>query len=52
MKLINKRLKEAERLGFKRAIIPEVNYEEVKKSSLQIFPVRWLKEAIDVSLKI
>jgi len=50
VKLINKRLKEAERLGFKKAIIPKVNSQEITKTSLQIFPVRWLKEAIEVSL--
>lgn len=49
----SRRIKEAERLGFKRAVVPEVNVKDIKeKSGMDIIPVKWLKEAIEVSLKL
>ncbi len=50
---INRRISEAERLGFKTAIIPEVNIKDIKgKKGLEIIPVKWLKEAIQTSMKL
>jgi DNA repair protein RadA/Sms len=48
---VDQRLKEAGRLGFNRAVIPAVNAKDVKEKSLQVYPVRWLKEAVEVSIK-
>jgi DNA repair protein RadA/Sms len=45
------RIREAKRLGFNKAIIPEINAKDIKEKSIQIYPVRWLKEAIEVSIK-
>lgn len=49
---INLRLKEAERIGFKKAIVPKANLKEIKNCSLKIFSANWLKEVIEISLKI
>lgn len=50
---INRRIGEAERLGFTRAVIPEVNLKDIKvKPSMEIIPVKWLKEAILASVKL
>ncbi|MCD6408150.1 DNA repair protein RadA, partial [bacterium] len=46
------RIKEAKRLGFTKIILPEVNFREIKEKDMEFFPVRWLKEAIEVSLNL
>ncbi|HOL21246.1 MAG TPA: DNA repair protein RadA [bacterium] len=43
---INQRVKEASRLGYNKAIVPEGNIKDIKDSSVQIYPVRWLKDAV------
>jgi len=49
---INQRLKEAGRLGFQNAIIPAGNSHDVSGTlPLQVYPVRWLKEATSLYLK-
>lgn len=46
--LIEKRLKEAERLGFKTCIIPESNKKQLKeKYKIDIFGVKNINEAIN-----
>lgn len=46
--LIEKRLKEAEKLGFKTCIIPESNKKQLKeKYKLDIFGVKNINEAIN-----
>jgi len=47
---INHRIKESARLGFKKAIIPAENAKEVSSNSMEIFPVKWLNEAVEISL--
>lgn len=49
---IELRIKEAKRLGFTRAILPESNRREIKEGDMEFFPVKWLKEAIDLSLNL
>ena len=44
---IEQRAKEAEKLGFKRMIIPKSNQKEVAKIKIEIFPVSSLKEAFN-----
>jgi len=44
---IEQRVKEAEKLGFKRVIIPKSNLKEVAKSKIKILPVASLKEAFN-----
>jgi len=49
---IEKRIKEGERLGFKRCIIPEGNYRNLKGSlKTEIFGVKSVKEALTTLLK-
>ena len=49
---IEKRIQEAEKLGFKRIIIPQNSAKNIKKAgSLKIEPVENLSEAINKSLK-
>lgn len=46
------RISEAEKLGFKRIILPKNNYKNLTyKGSLELLPVASLKEALDISLK-
>ncbi len=47
------RINEAEKLGFKKCILPRNNYKNLdyKKSSIELIPVSALKEALDVALK-
>jgi len=48
---LNRRIGEAERLGFKKAVIPHSNLADVKgKTILEVIPVKWLKEAIALSM--
>ena len=49
---INLRLKECARLGIERAIIPEKNKKDVSVSQIEIIPVKFLNEAIKISLSI
>lgn len=49
---INLRLKECERLGIEKAIIPERNKNEVFVKNVKIYPVKFLYEAIKISLSI
>ncbi len=50
---VAQRLKEAARLGFKNAVIPFANLKEVPGDQpMTVSPVRWLKEAVDLSLKL
>ena len=50
---IERRICEAERLGLKRAIIPEMNLKNIKaQQNLEIIPVKWLNEAIHTSMKL
>jgi len=44
---IPQRIKEASRLGYNKAIVPEGNLKDIKDQSIQIYPVRWLKEAVE-----
>jgi DNA repair protein RadA/Sms len=46
------RLNEAEKLGFKRCIIPKNNHKNLKftKGALELLPVSTLKEALDIAL--
>ncbi|MFA5839615.1 MAG: DNA repair protein RadA [Candidatus Margulisiibacteriota bacterium] len=43
---IEQRLKEAEKLGFKKAIIPKANNKSVNKIKIQIIAVRSIQEAL------
>ncbi|MCS7181132.1 MAG: DNA repair protein RadA, partial [bacterium] len=49
---INLRLKECERLGIEKAIIPEKNKNDVSTKNIKIFPVRFLSQAIQISLNL
>jgi len=50
---VNRRVKEAERLGFKTAVVPEVNVKDVTgKTNIEIVPVKWLKEVISMFIKL
>jgi len=49
---LNQRIKESGRLGFNKAIVPESNARDIKESSVKVYPVRWLKEAMQILLKI
>lgn len=49
---VNQRIKESGRLGFNKAIVPESNARDIKESSVKVYPVRWLKEAMEILLKI
>jgi DNA repair protein RadA/Sms len=45
---IEKRLKESERLGFKRALVPQSNFAAIRnKINMDIIPVSFLKEALE-----
>jgi len=48
---IEKRLKESERLGFKRALIPKSNLSGVNKVNMEIIPVSFLKEALEAAFE-
>lgn len=47
------RINEAERLGFKRCILPKTNYKNLTfvKDALELIPVSTLKEALDIMLR-
>lgn len=47
----DQRIKEAKRLGFNKAVVPETNVKDIKEKSVQVYPVRWLKEAVETSIK-
>lgn len=47
---IDKRLKEAEKLGFERAVIPAGNKKDLKKNSLEILPADSVVTAINLLL--
>lgn len=47
---IERRVKEAERLGFKRCIIPLANKKEVRSNKIAVIGVKDIKEAIKQSL--
>jgi len=49
---VNQRIRESGRLGFSKAVVPEGNLREIREKSAQIYPVRWIKEAMDILLKI
>jgi len=50
---VNQRIREAERLGFKRVMLPGVNMKDIEtERGLEIIPVKWLKEAMEISLKL
>ncbi|MGB9677084.1 MAG: DNA repair protein RadA [Candidatus Ratteibacteria bacterium] len=49
---INLRLKECERLGIEKAIIPEKNKNDVNVKNIEIYPVRFLHQAVKISLNI
>ncbi|PIP19286.1 MAG: DNA repair protein RadA [Candidatus Omnitrophica bacterium CG23_combo_of_CG06-09_8_20_14_all_41_10] len=46
------RINEAEKLGFKRVIIPKNNYKSLKdyKGGIELIPIATLKEALDIGL--
>ncbi len=49
---IEQRLKEAAKLGFRRAIIPAAGADEIKKiKGLEIVPVRKIREALNAALQ-
>lgn len=49
---IESRLKESQRLGFKRAIIPKGNMSEIlQKIDIEVIPISFLKEALDIVFK-
>jgi len=47
------RINEAEKLGFKRAILPQTNHKNLdyKKGSIELVPVSNLKEALEILLR-
>jgi len=49
---LNLRLKECERLGIEKAIIPEKNKKDVSVKNIKIYPVKFLYEAINISLNL
>lgn len=49
---IVQRIKEAARLGYTRAIIPEGNMKDIKTPPIELFPVRWLKDAAETLLSL
>ncbi|MGC8977213.1 MAG: DNA repair protein RadA [Candidatus Ratteibacteria bacterium] len=49
---INLRLRECERLGIEKAIIPEKNKNDVNVKNIEIYPVRFLHQAIKISLNL
>lgn len=49
---INIRLKECERLGIERAIIPEKNKNDVSVKNMEIYSVKFLHEALNLSLNL
>jgi len=50
---INLRINEAEKLGIKRCILPQINYKNLdyKKSKIELIPVSNLKETLDILLR-
>ncbi|MCM8772216.1 MAG: DNA repair protein RadA [Candidatus Omnitrophica bacterium] len=49
---INLRLKECERLGIEKAIIPEKNKNDVSVKNIKIYPVKFLIDAVKISLNL
>lgn len=49
---INQRIKESYRLGYTSAIIPYGNMKDIKNISIQVYPVKWLKEAAQTLLSL
>lgn len=49
---INIRLKECERLGIEKAIIPEKNKNDVSVKNMEIYPVKFLHQALNLSLNL
>ncbi len=49
---INLRLKECERLGIEKAIIPDRNKNDVSVKNIEIIPVKFLYEAVNISLNL
>ena len=49
---IEKRVKEAERMGFSQCLVPESSRKQIKyKGNIEIIGVRNIKEAIQIALK-
>ncbi len=48
------RINEAQKLGFKRCILPRNNYKNIKnhKGDIELIPVASLKEALDIALSL
>ncbi|MFH1413754.1 MAG: DNA repair protein RadA [Candidatus Omnitrophota bacterium] len=48
------RINEAEKLGFKRCVLPQNNYKnmKLKKDNIELIPVSILKEALDLTLSL
>jgi DNA repair protein RadA/Sms len=50
---IDSRLKESQRLGFKRALIPKSNVSDIsKKIDVELIPISFLKEALDIIFQV
>ncbi|MCM8804920.1 MAG: DNA repair protein RadA, partial [Candidatus Omnitrophica bacterium] len=47
---INLRLKECERIGIEKAIIPEKNKNDLYVKNIKIYPVKFLIDAVKISL--
>ena len=48
---IEQRVREAEKLGFKTALLPQANLKEIKKSKIELSGISSIKEAITASLR-
>ncbi len=49
---VERRIKEGEKLGFKKCVIPESNYRNLKENfKIEVSGVRNLKEALSTLLK-
>lgn len=45
---IEQRVRETEKFGFQKCIVPEVNKSRIEKSSMKIYPVRTIEEVIEI----
>lgn len=49
---IHQRIKEAIRLGYTKAIIPDKNLKDIKELQVKQYPVKWLKDAVHTLLSL
>lgn len=45
---IEQRIKEAEKFGFQKCVVPEINVSRLEKTALRLYPVRTIEEVLEI----